>query len=1248
MKKILLSVFFFCCSINVFYAQQENGGVSYVVPTGNSLKFNSFIINPTFSFVRQQSTYVTLFNKTEWAGFENARTTYSLSYSGRFGENEGVGLSVFKQSHGVYSNYGLTANFAHNLMLQEDSNLTFGINLSAYHSGLDYGLVISNFEKDHSLQNIPSNTLMSISPGINYGSAFFDIGISLTNLVSYNFKSGILKDDPNQGIEGHFMYTGYLDSYGFFDKSKFSALIKTEVNKDKTVFSGSAMFTVPKGIWAQAGYNSVLGVTAGVGFSITPKIALEYSYGMGLGDISQLGGSHIIVLAYKFKNKNFDYGDDAEEGALIEEAPIQKKIAATPKTNTKAIADAKTAQQAKIAEANKAKLDAATKAKADAAALVKAKSDALALQRKNKLAADAKAKADAAALANKKPALTAKEKLAANTKAKADADAAAKVAAENKAKETAAAKLAADNKVKADAAAKLAADTKAKADAVAKAKLAADTKIKADADAAAAKVAADAKAKTDAAAKAKLAADTKIKADADAATAKLAAETKAKADAEAKAKLAAETKAKADADAKAKLNADTKIKADADAAATKLAAETKAKLAADAKAKADAEAAKLAAVAKEKADAEAAAKLAAEAKAKADAEAAKLAADAKAKADAEVAAKLAADTKAKAEAEAKVKLAAEAKAKADAKAAKLASDAKAKADAEAAKLAADAKEKADAEAATKLAAETKAKAEAEAKAKLDAEAKAKADAKAAKLASDAKAKADAEAAKLAADAKAKADAEAAAKLAAETKAKAEAEAKAKLAAEAKTKADAEAAKLAADAKAKADAEAAAKLAAETKAKADAEAKAKLAAEAKAKADAEAAKRAAVAKEKADAEAAVKLAAETKAKADAEAAKLAAETKAKVDAEAAAKLAAETKAKADAEAAAKLAAETKAKADAEAKAKLAAEAKAKADAQAEQEKIEAAAAAKLAVEALAKAKADAMPKDEYGKSMDYLTSTLEDSKRKQQQLLSRLDASVANKEKALRDMREENDLSDKGIVKTTVEFKSTSGENAELESIKSQIAELNKVRVDNLAEFNRLYIERLKKTSKNDLINQNYLKTIENLKAEQLKAEQSNAALITTLEKIKVETEIEKKRRIKRAVTSNDQDRLAQDMATLKQIKATTKVSSVPLKAEDFDFGDNQANMQIIKNNKNLESGYYMILAVHGDVAKRDAFVTKTVAAGQSNVNFFYDVNTSRYFIYTDKFDNIQEATEALGEKGNKPYNGKMVIVKIEK
>ena len=101
------------------------------------------------------------------------------------------------------------------------------------------------------------------------------------------------------------------------------------------------------------------------------------------------------------------------------------------------------------------------------------------------------------------------------------------------------------------------------------------------------------------------------------------------------------------------------------------------------------------------------------------------------------------------------------------------------------------------------------------------------------------------------------------------------------------------------------------------------------------------------------------------------------------------------------------------------------------------------------------------------------------------------------------------------------------------------------------------------------------------------------------------------------------------------------------KPEDFDFGNEQVNMQIIKKVKNVEAGYYVVLAVHADVAKRDTFVTKTVEAGEKNINFFYDVKSTNYFIYTEKFDNLQQATTTLESRGSKPYNGKMVIIKVE-
>ena len=712
MKKTLLLLAFLYGSFQMLYSQnQEDGVVSFRLPVRNSLKFNKFLLNPTFSFVKEQGATLSFYNKRQWVQFDDAPQTYLFSYSGRFKENEGVSLGLFQQNYGVLTTFGGVANFAHNVVLQQDSNLTFGLNVGFYKSGLNKGAVVSN-NVDPSLENIPSNSLITINPGINYGIGNLDFGVSMNNLFLYNIKSSkMVEDDPEKSIQAHIMHTGYINSYGFFDKSKFSALVSSDFKKEKTVISGLMMFAVPKGIWIQAGYNTVYGASGGLGMNVTPRISIEYNFEKGLGDLTNFGSSHEIVFAYKFKSKNYYYGDEEEEGAIIP-ATVKRYVPTKPKEAT----------VLSPIDANKLK---------------------------EQKAADAKAKADALAQAQK------------------------------------------------------------------------------------AKEAADAKAKTDA---------------------------KAKADALAQAQKAADAKAKADA------------------------------------------------------------------------------------------------------------------------------------------LAQQAKEAAD---------------------------------------------------------------------------------------------------------------------------------------------------------------------------------------------------------------------TKAKADA---------------------------LAKLA----------AVTKDENAKSMDELARVLEQSKNRQKQLLGQLESTVTNKEKELKELKEENDLSDKGIFKEPKPFKSIADENKAIETLKQQIAEENKKQSDKIKDLDNLFKERLNKVpNSDDAINQNYKNTIEQLKSDQLKVISSNKELISSLEKIKVDTEIEKKRRIKRAAFVNDEQKYLQDAAALKRIKETTRLSTTPLKPEDFDFGAEQLNTQILKKIRNVDGGYYLVIAVHNDVAKRDAFLTKVVSAGQADVNFFYDVNSSNYYIYYDKFENFDDAQKALNTKGNKPYNGKMAIIKVE-
>ncbi|WP_299525402.1 PorP/SprF family type IX secretion system membrane protein [Winogradskyella sp.] len=888
MKASLLILIFICCSLHLLIAQQDDGVVSFDLPIRNSLVFNRYAINPTFTFVREQNKYISFNNKREWIQFDNAPETFIGSYSGRFAENIGAGIAAFQQNYGILTTFGGLLNFAYNIKLNTDSNLTFGLNVGAYSSGINTSNIVTNFD-DPSLQNVPTNFLLTVNPGINYGTKLLDFGIAINNLVLYNFEtSSMIEDDPRQSIQAHIMHTGYFDGRGFFEDTKFSGILMSEFRQDETIISGIASLNVPKGLWLQVGYNSLFGVSGGVGLNITKNIALEYNIEKAIGELVEFGPSHEITLAYRIiSKKRYDYSGDEEVGGLF-----------SRKRNRP---------------------------------IVKATEEELAGIRER--AAERRAQAQA----------------------KKEAEANALVQAEEKAKQEA--------------------DERAKREAEAQ---------------------------------------------------------KAKALAEQKAKEEAERKAKAQAEARAKQLAEQK--------------------------------------AKEQAEAEANAKALAEQKAREEAaEQARLLAEQQAKEEAE--------RKAKEEAEAKAKLLAEQ----------------------------EAKEQTEAEARAKVLAEQKAREEAAEQARLLAEQKAKEEAQR--------------------KAKEQAEAEARAEQLAEQKAKEEAEEQARLLAEQQ------------------------------------------------------------AKEKVEAEARAKQLAEQKAKeAAAEQARLLAEQQAKEKAEAAEK---------------------------------------------------------------AKEELIANPKDDIGKSIASLTKDAEKSTRTQKRLLEEFESIVDIKDEDLKDLKEENDLSDQGIAVQPKPFKSVTAENTKLAAIKSDLNEVIKGQGEKIDSLKTLYEERFK-TTELDEVTIYYRKKIESLTNEQSDAILLRDRLDARLETIRIATEFERRRRIKRAAYDNEADRYAQDRAMLQNIKRTTKPVEKPYTSDDFDFGEEQGeNIKILKNVSNTESGYYLIIAVHSDVSKRNQFLTKVVASGRANVDFFYDVSTSKYYIYYSKFDSISAANKAMETKGDRPYNVKMSLVKIE-
>ncbi|WP_298535642.1 PorP/SprF family type IX secretion system membrane protein [uncultured Algibacter sp.] len=810
MIKYLLNIaFIVCLSFNGY--SQDDGVVALDLPVRNSLRFNQHMINPTFSFVREQNKYISFTNKLEWTQFENAPQSYLFGYAGRFEENIGAGVTLFQQNYGVLTTFGGVANFAYNIVLNRESNLTFGMNLGIYNSGLNQGKVITNFP-DPSLDNIPSNLVITINPGINYGIGFLDFGLSINNLVSYNFtNSQMIEDNPEQGIQIHGMYTGYFNSRGFFDESKFSALIRSEFKNDQTVISGLMMVTVPKGIWGQVGYNTLYGASAGLGLNISSQIAIEYNYEKALGDLSTLGHSHDITLAYRFKNNSrYDYNGDDDEKALL--IPEKKK-------------------------SNLAKR---------------------------------------------------------NRSSKPDPRKTAPKTSDNSAELAVAALLAKQNKEQ---------EEKDKALALAESE-----RLKAKQEA-------------------------KLKEEEDKALA-LVEEQRLRAEQETQALALAETE--------------------------RLRAEEEAKL-------------------KEEED----------------------------------------------------------------KALALAEEQRLKAEQEAQALA--------------LAETERLKTEQEAKLKEE---------------------------------------------------------------------------------------------------------------------------------------------EDKALAQAEAQRLKAEQDALVIAEA-----------------------ERLKAEQDAQALLE-----------EQEEVD----------------EGVVPTDEATVLMNDITRETVESNKEQQELLTRLTEKVSLKQKDLDDLIIENDLSEQGIVSAPKAFRSVSAENRELEELTSNIDKVIKSQNDNIRRLDEVYKKRLKDVpNEQDPTNRFYKQKIKDLKSEQLKAIQLRQKSLIKIEQLKEDIKIEKKRRIKRALYDNEDDRYSKDRSDLNRIKQNTVLNSRTYSADDFDFGRTLSTIQIIKDVRNVESGYYLVVAVHSDINKRDEFIRKAIEAGESNIDFFYDVNSSNYYIYYEKHNNISDAQNTMSSKGSKPYNGNMSMVKIE-
>ncbi len=334
--------FILICStcLNLIYSQETTSITSQAlppeVPLHNSIKYNRFLFNPTFSLVRENKNSVNVYNRNERISFQDNPQTYVLNYNARFEEKTGIGIGLYQQNLGVLRYFGGTLNYAYNLELNRDMNFTFGVNLqylqSSLKSKLDQGQI-----NDPITNNFESSSVFLLKPGVNFNYGNFDVGVAVGNLVAYNLTASELLTDNFEYL-GHLMYTTELDWRT--DNELRGMVYASKPGELDLRYGGNVLFEIPKYGWAQLGYNSFYGGAIGIGAYISKVVSIGLSVEPGIGgsgNTAEFGSSWEVALAYNFgqeekrrKRRNFSSKSslqrDSEIRRLKKEILDQNKI----------------------------------------------------------------------------------------------------------------------------------------------------------------------------------------------------------------------------------------------------------------------------------------------------------------------------------------------------------------------------------------------------------------------------------------------------------------------------------------------------------------------------------------------------------------------------------------------------------------------------------------------------------------------------------------------------------------------------------------------------------------------------------------------------------------------------------------------------------------------------------------------------------------------------------------------------------
>ncbi len=273
----------------------------------NQLFFNRFLINPTFSLVRENKSYLNILHRNQYATFDDNSQNYFLGFSNKLNDRTAVGIGVYSQSTGVLQEFGFNANYATAVNLGANSKLAFGTNITYINKGVDKNRVVIS-EQDPTISDARKESKIAIQPGMNLSLGNFDFGVYAEDLFRYNQTTEeFVMNLSLNSVKASVQYTHeFQATRGLFQNARLMPLAQIGQNLDGSLYYlGSLVLDMPNYGWLQTTIDQEYGMSAGVGFNLSKTMSLGYLMEKDLSrQEANLGWNHELSLAYTFKNEN--------------------------------------------------------------------------------------------------------------------------------------------------------------------------------------------------------------------------------------------------------------------------------------------------------------------------------------------------------------------------------------------------------------------------------------------------------------------------------------------------------------------------------------------------------------------------------------------------------------------------------------------------------------------------------------------------------------------------------------------------------------------------------------------------------------------------------------------------------------------------------------------------------------------------------------------------------------------------------